>query len=417
MYRLLVVSLLVSLLVVGGVAAQDTPYYEDDVVLYGFVVDESGVGAVFADSQIKGVEMAIADLNENGGILGKEVQFIKQDSELNAERGANIARQFITEDNVDFLLGPTSSGVALAVSAIAEEEQRVVAFHTSNTVALTTTNGHPFMVQVVPHTTIEARAAALYAANTLGFTDFASIGPDYSFGRDSWNAFEPTLVENSEASIISEQWPALGEADLNPFITAIQTSGAEIVYSNLWGAQAVNFIQTGNDFDLFADVQAIGLFDTDFMKAFEDDPSALPEGLIGYARAPFYGIVDEDGNMTETIQAFVDEYLETYDAYPSDWAIMAYDAVMVLAEASELAGTTEGPAVATALDDLTWDSLRGELTVRACDHMANVGEYVGITAVSDEYPFPILTDVQFIPAEDVWYTCDEVAAFREEASN
>jgi branched-chain amino acid transport system substrate-binding protein len=405
------VALLLLTALVGGVVAQNTPYYEDDVVLYGFIVDESGIGAIFADSQVKGVEMAIADLNEAGGILGREVQFIRQDSELDAETGTNIARQFIAEDNVDFLLGPTSSGVALAVSEVARENERVIAFHTSNTKALTTTNGHDFMVQVVPHTTIEARAAALYAAANLDFTDYASIGPDYSFGRDSFEAFEPALTANSDAAVISQQWPALSEPDLTPFITAVQNSGAEILYSNAWGAQAVNILQTGNDFGLFEEIQMIGLFDTDFMKAFEGTTD-LPEGLYGYARAPFYGIVDENGEMTEAISAFVDEYVETYDAYPSDWAIMAYDAVMVLAEAAEVAGTTEGPAVAEALGGLTWDSLRGELTIRDCDHMANVGEYVGVTAYSDVYPFPILTDVEFVPAEDVWYTCEEVADFR-----
>lgn len=409
MYKQLIVFALLLVAFGAVVSAQDTPYYEDGEVIIGWVIDESGIGAVFADSQTKGVELAIEDLNAAGGILGQEVRVIRQDAELNAERGANIARQFVTEDNVDFLLGPTSSGVALAVSEVAREAERVVAFHTSNTRALTTTNGHDFMVQVVPHTTIEARAAALYMARNFDYAEVASIGPDYSFGRDSFEAFEPTLLANEDgAEVINQQWPALAETDLTPFISSLLNSNAEVIYSNLWGAQAVNFVQTANDFDLFADIPVVGLFDTDFMKAFTDDPDALPEGLVGYARAPFYGI------DTDAVRDFVDRYVERFDAYPSDWAIMAYDAVMALAAAAEVAGTTEGNAVAAALDDLTFMSLRGELTIRACDNMANVGEYVGVTAVSDEYPFPILVDVEFIPAEDVWYTCEEVEAFRAE---
>jgi branched-chain amino acid transport system substrate-binding protein len=407
---LLVLSFIIHL-TVGSVFAQEETTADcnaDDPVVFGFIVDNTGIGVIFAESQFKGIDMAMEDLNANGGILGRCAEYIWQDAALDASQAATLAEQFVLEDGVEFLVGGTSSGAALAITEVARENAVPVVFHTSNTVQLTTTHFHPYMVQVVPHTTIEARAAAAFAAQE-GFTVWASIGPDYAFGRDSFNAFQPHLVElNPDADIRTQQWPALGEADLGPYISAIQAFGPEAVYSSLWGDQLVNFITLAIDLGLFDDEVAIfGLLDTDVLKALGDE---LPEGIYGYARAPFYAI------DTPQMDDFNTRFFERYEEYPSDWAIMIYDGVFALAAAAEAADSTEGDAVATALDDLTFTALRGDLTIRACDHMANVGEYVGISSQESEYGIPILRDTTYVPAEDVWNTCEEIEAMRAEAA-
>lgn len=403
--QLLLLLIGALLMLSGSVFAQD-----DDPIVFGFVVDETGIGAIFAKSQLAGLDIAMDILNENGGILGREVTYIKQDSELDATKGATIAEQFVLEDGVDFLLGPTSSGVALAVTEIARENKIPIAFHTSNTVALSTTNWHPYMVQVVPHTSIESRAIAQYMADSSDLSMWATIGPDYSFGRDSFATFSERLLSAADgAEIITEQWPPLSDRDMTPYLTAIQANAPEALYGVLWGEQAVTFVQAAADFGLFDELEYAGLMDTDFMKGIGDE---LPEGLVGYARAPFYAI------DTPEMEEFVTRYVEANDEYPSDWGIMIYDAVMALAAAAEEAGSTDGDAIAEALgNDLTFTGLRGELTVRSCDHMANVGEYVGVSTQDSEYGFPILTDVQFIPAEDVWDSCEDIEAMREESDS
>ena len=399
--------LLLTIVVTANTLAQDDMDCDaDNPVVFGFVVDNSGVGVLFAQSQFKGIDMAMADLNANGGILGRCAEYIWQDAELNASQGATIAEQFVLENEVDFLIGPTSSSVALAVTEISRENGVPLAFHTSNSIQLSTTAFNPYAVQIMPHTSIETRAVAQVAAD-MGLADWATIGPDYAFGRDGFAAFQPRLTElNSDASIITEQWPALGEADLVPYLTAIEALGPEAIFSNLWGDQLVNFISLGEEFDLFSMVTFFGLMDTDVLKTMGED---LPEGLYGYSRAPFYAI------DTEQMDDFNTRFFETYEEYPSDWAILIYDAVMALAAAAESAGDVDGDAVSVALDDLTFTSLRGDLTIRACDHVANAGEYIGITTQDSEFGIPIMTDVTYVPAEDVWDSCEDIEAMRMEA--
>jgi branched-chain amino acid transport system substrate-binding protein len=166
----------------------------------------------------------------------------------------------------------------------------------------------------------------------------------------------------------------------------------------------VNFVSTADEFGLFEDMAFFGLFDLDFMNAMGAD---LPEGLYGYARAPFYAI------DTDQMRDFNERYFERYEVYPADWAILVYDGVHALAAAAEAAGSVDGDAVAVALDDLTFTALRGDLTVRACDHMTNAGEYIGMGTSESDYGVPIMTDVVYVPAEDVWDDCETIEALRE----
>jgi branched-chain amino acid transport system substrate-binding protein len=398
-----------AILMLLAVLVSLAPLAQDDVqpLKIGFVADQSGVGYLFSVSQIAGLEIALEEINEAGGILGRPVEVIIRDAQLKADVGATLARQMILEDGVELLLGPTSSSVALAVSAVAKEYKIPIAFHTSASFALTTTQGHPYVVQVIPNTTMEGRAAARYM-NELGFTQWAGIGPDYAYGRDLFAGFrDETLLLNEAASFLTEQWPALGERDLTPFISAVQAVAPEAIYTTLWGDQLVTFIQQAAPLGVLEDSALVALLDTDFLKAIGDE---LPEGVYGFSRAPFYAI------DTPQMAEFIEKHRAKMDGeYPSDWGILTYDAVYALKAAVELAGTTEGDAVAAAFDDLTFTSLRGELTIRACDHMANAPDYLGVATQDSPYGYPIMTDVIEIPAEEVWYTCEEVEALRAAA--
>ncbi len=384
----------------AGVTAQDAP----PPLKIGFVADQTGVGYLFAQSQLAGLQVAVNEINAAGGILGRRVEFIIRDAQLRADVGTTIARQMILEDGVELLLGPTSSSVALALAAVAQEYQIPLALHTSNSIALSTTGWNPYVVQVVPHTTIETRAAAQFMSE-LGYTDWGTIGPDYSFGRDGYASFTQRLLElTPNARIISEQWPPLAERDLTSYITALQAAAPEAVFGNLWGDQFVTFTNQAKQLGLFETTEYIGLMDLDYMRAIGED---IPENVYGYTRAPFYALEGER----------VDRFLAAYrrlagGQYPADWAVMMYDAVYALKAAVERAGTTEGEAVAAAFNGLEFESLRGTLTIRECDHMANVGAWVGRAGFVDEYPFPILIDPVFVPFDEVALTCEEVLATR-----
>jgi branched-chain amino acid transport system substrate-binding protein len=395
--KVLIVALSVFMLgawgFTGNAAAADT-------IKLGFVADISGVGASFYKSQKAAIDLFIEQTNAAGGVLGKKLEVIARDAQLKPDIGANVARELILSEKCDFLIGPTSSAVALAVTKVAKEFKKIVYFHTSNTEALTTTDFQPYMFQVVPNTGIEARGIALFLSDKP-YTKYSYIGPDYAYGQTQWASFKDELEKRKpDAKILEIVWVKLGETNYSPYIPTLMAKGPEVIFSSFWGGQLSGFIKQAIPYGLFKKATVTSLFDLDMLRAAGKD---MPEGLLGYARCPFYAVDNPQ------MAAFVKTYYEKNKEWPADWAIMAYDGLIALTEAIKKANSTDSDQVVKALEGLKFKSLRGERFIRPEDHMANVGIYVGTTTKDPKYTdFLIMKDVVEVPAEKVWLPVDEV---------
>lgn len=371
-----------------------------DTIRIGWTADMPGIGATFYASQKKAIELFIEEQNAAGGVLGKKLELVIRDSKLKPDVGATVARELILSEKCDFLIGPTSSGVALAVTKVAKEFKKIVYFHTSNTEKLTTTDYHPYMFQVVPNTGIEGRGITMFLSQKP-YKRYCFIGPDYAYAHTQWDSFKENLSKlNPDAQILEAVWTKLGETNYAPYIPTLIARNPEIIYTNLWGGGLSSFIKQAKPYGLFKKASITSLYDLDMLRATGSD---MPEGLLGYSRCPFYAV------NTEQMKAFVGKYNAKYNEWPSDWACMAYDGLIALTTAIEKAGSIDSDRVAKTLGGLKFDSLRGPRYIRAEDHMANMGLYVGYTAKDPKYKgFLILKDVVEVPAEKVWLSLDEV---------
>lgn len=393
-----------SVLTVLGLAAAGASMAADTIRL-GFVADISGIGATFYKSQRQAIDMFIEETNAAGGVLGKKLELVVRDSQLKPDIGANMARELILSEKCDFLIGPTSSAVALAVTKVAKEFKKIVYFHTSNAEALTTTDFQPFMFQVVPNTGIEGRGMAVALAKKPQ-KNFAYIGPDYAYGHDQEKAFAKRLLElKPDAKILETVWVKVGETNYSPYIPTLMAKSPDIMFSSLWGGGLSTFIKQAKPYDLFKKTAFSSLFDLDMLRATGKD---MPEGLLGYARCPFYAV------DTPQMKEFSKKYYDKYKEWPADWALMAYDGLIALTEAMKKSNSTDSEQVVKVIGGLKFKSLRGERFIRAEDHMANVGIYVGTTTKDSQYPdFLIMNDVVEVPAEQVWLSVEEVKKLQE----
>jgi branched-chain amino acid transport system substrate-binding protein len=371
-----------------------------DTIRIGWTADMPGVGATFYDSQKKALDLFFEETNAAGGVLGKKLELIIRDSKLMPDVGATEARELILSEKCEFLIGPTSSGVALAVTKVAKEFKKIIYFHTSNTEKLTTTDYQPYMFQVVPNTGIEGRGIAMFIAKSP-YKRISFIGPDYAYGHTQWDSFKEYLKKlKPDIQILNAVWPKQGESDFAPYIPALMAENPEVIYTNLWGGNLSSFIKQAKPYGLFKKASITSLYDLDLLRATGMD---MPEGLLGYARCPFYAIDVID------MKTFVKKYHDKYGEWPSDWACMAYDGMLALTTAIKKAKSAESIDVVKVLPGLKWDSLRGPRYLRDVDHQADVGIYVGYTGKDPKYDkFLILKKVVEVPAPDVWMPAAEV---------
>jgi branched-chain amino acid transport system substrate-binding protein len=392
------VAIVFTFLLMGGFASNNS--WAADTIRLGFVADISGVGATFYKSQKAAIDLFIEEANAAGGVLGKKLEVVVRDAQLKPDVGANVARELILSEKCDFLIGPTSSAVALAVTKVAKEFKKIIYFHTSNSEALTTTDFQPYMFQVVPSTIIEGRGCALFLSQKP-YKKYGFIGFDYAYGHAQFGAFKEELAKHKpEAQILEEVWVKLSETNYSPYIPTLMAKKPEAIFSSLWGGGLSTFIKQGTPYGLFKQSMLTSLFDLDLLRATGKD---MPEGLLGYARCPFYAVDNPE------MAAFIKKYQDKFNDWPADWAIMAYDGLIALTDAIKKANTIDSDAVVKALEGMHFKSLRGDRYIRAEDHMMNVGIYMGTTAKDPKYKdFLIMKDVVEVPAEKVWLSVEEV---------
>jgi branched-chain amino acid transport system substrate-binding protein len=155
---------------------------EKKTVKLGFVADITGPGFLIALSQKNALELGLEEMNSSGGLLGRRVELIMRDSQMKPELGARLTQELILKDKVDFLFGPTSPSVALAVSQVCKEQKKLLYLHSANIERLTTELGHRYVFSVIPNTFMEGQAVAAFLAKR-GFKKIMIIGPDLEYGR------------------------------------------------------------------------------------------------------------------------------------------------------------------------------------------------------------------------------------------
>lgn len=138
----------------------------ESTIRIGFPMPLSGPASVYGVPIIKGAEMAVAELNAKGGVLGRKLELLERDSKANADEAVRLARELIIKNSVDFLVGTLTSAEAPAVSTIAKENKIVFIAPTSKTVQLTSpANLHPYIFRLASNTDIDGRTGEIGRAH------------------------------------------------------------------------------------------------------------------------------------------------------------------------------------------------------------------------------------------------------------
>lgn len=388
------------------------PTQPPKTVKVAMVTSRTGPLNLLGLAGIEGAKIAVAELNASGGVLGHKVNLITRDDAGKPDVGAREARDAILNDDVAVILGPVSSDVLLAMSEVSREKKTILISHTANTERAFVQRGHRYIFSVVPNTFIEGSAMALYMAKRP-YRRYTVIGPDYELGHIQAEAFERKLIENREdVEIIERLWPKVGETDFTSYIATITAAKPDAVYSNLFGADLVEFTRQAKGLDLFNNLVFAALYDVETLQALGKD---VVEGVIGYDRGPFHII--RKLAPSERFEEFIRKYGAATNKYPSTWAINAYDAVTLWAKAVKRTNTFDTETVVDALEGLDMDSLRGPgRFIRRADHQANVGSYIGVVAWDPSFPdFAVWREAIYVPGDQVWRSEQEVIDLRARA--
>jgi len=369
-----------------------------DTIKIGFPIPLSGAAGVYGKPILAGAQMAVAEINANGSILGKKLEILARDSKANADEAVRLSRELIIKDGVDFLVGTLTSAEAPAVSTVAKENKIVFIAPASKSTILTDPQHiHPYIFRVASNTDVEGLAGATSMARWNDVKTVATIAPDYAYGRDSIAAFITALKKlRPDIQIVDQEWPKLGEPDFTAFITAQMGKKPDAIYCSLFAGDFVTFTKQATPLGYFKAIKN-RLIDGGEIGT-PDEAQALgsdyPYGIIGDSYDP----VLWSGNEPPAHKKYIEDLKTfTHAQYASGWSIVGYQSIYALAAGIKKAGSTGSDAVAKALLGLTWETPVGERTFSVKSHETFAPEYWGEMVKEAAYPFAVIKNPELLP--------------------
>ncbi|AUX32992.1 MULTISPECIES: ABC transporter substrate-binding protein [Sorangium] len=202
-------------------------------ILIGITADASGQYANSGDSDKRGIIMAIEEANAKGGVLGRPVKWVHMDTETTPATGSRVAERMIKQDKVAFLVGGVSSGVANAISQVAQKYGVIYLNTNSSSATEAGENCH--------------RVKFVWDANGSNFTQASAKGAieafgkrwllltnDYVWGHDTAKATKKVVTE-SGGEIIDEILVPQGTRDFSAILLKVQQKAPNVIAAAVGG--------------------------------------------------------------------------------------------------------------------------------------------------------------------------------------
>jgi branched-chain amino acid transport system substrate-binding protein len=387
---LVVLIFLVTIFIAGQAVAADTV---NIVVLDPL----SGTMKDLGDRTVWGVQFAVDETNAAGGLLGKQIKLIPEDTQMKADVAARKAIRAIMEDKAQFMIHLVSTAVAQALMDVAEKNKVIYTMLGVESDFLTGKNFNKYSFRTCFTTGNRARAYTEFF-KTKPWRKFYLINQDYAFGHAVADDFKKVITkEIPSVKIVGEDYAPFGQKDFGPYISKILASGAEIIFTGNYGIDLENLIKQGAEMGIKLPVR--------YATYFLDDDVQLPhtgQAAVGsFVNSTYLPTIDTPQNKA-FLERWHKKFKDTAHPWPAANLGYSYNGAMFLFEAIKKAKSFDPEAVIKAWEGMEYNSVVGKQIMRACDHQIMMPGPVGeIQAKSKIFPFPFADNPVMIPLDKV----------------
>ena len=350
----------------------------DDVIKVGILHSLSGTMAISETTVVDAEELAIEEINANGGVLGRQIVAVKEDGASDWPTFAEKAEKLIDQDEVAVVFGCWTSASRKAVLPVFEEKQHMLWYPVQYEGQECSQN--IFYTGAAPNQQIEP--AVDWLLENKG-TEFFLVGSDYVFPRTANNIIKEQLKANG-GTTVGEDYLPLGNAEVTPIINKIKQALPD-------GGVIFNSLNGDSNVALFKQMKSAGMGPDKYpvmsVSIAEEEVRQIgPEFLTGHYAAWNYFQTVESPENEKWVSDFKAKYGE--DRVTNDPMEAAYIMVYLWAQAVEKAGTTDIPAVREAAYGQTFDAPEGTVTMQPNHHISKT---VRIGEVRDDGLFEIVS--------------------------
>ncbi|MDQ2927900.1 MAG: ABC transporter substrate-binding protein [Pseudomonadota bacterium] len=392
-------SLAFALTLVGGVAV--LPAHADDTIKIGEMNSYKAQPA-FTDGYKKGWELAVEQVNDAGGVLGKKLEVISRDDNANPGDAVRVAEELVTREHVSLICGTFLSNIGLAVTDFAKQKKIFFLASEPLTDKITWQDGNRYTFRLRPNTYMQV-AMLVPEAVKLHKKRWAIIYPNYEYGQSAAATFKAMMKKaQPDVEFVAEQATPLGRIDAGPVTQALADARPDAIFNVLFGADLIKFVREGTSRDLFKGRKVVSLL-TGEPEYLEPLKSEAPVGWIvtGY---PYYGI------QTEDHKKFFLAYYRKYNEYPKLGSVVGYSMILSIADGLKRAKSTDTDKLIAAFSGMPVTTPFGKITYRASDHQSTMGAFVGTTSLAGDKG--VMTDYRYLDGADYLPSDAEVKKLR-----
>jgi len=297
----------------------------------------TGAQATFGQSNDRGVQLAVEEINAAGGVLGQPLRIITKDNQSKPGETSTVVRELITRNKVVALIGEVASGRSLEAAPIAQRSGIPMISPASTNEKVTEVGDHIFRVCFIDP--FQGTVCAKFARKNLGATKAAiltDVSKDYSMGLTK--SFRAEFTKEGGV-ITGEQSYSGGDKDFNAQLTAIKADNPQVIFLPAYYTEAPLIMRQARQLGITAP----------FVGGDGWDSPELIEVGGSSAEGNYFSNHFSEQSKDPRVVAFVDACRKKYKVDPDAMVALGYDSVYLLADAMKRAGTTDPAKVSAAL--------------------------------------------------------------------
>lgn len=328
---------------VMGLAAPSIVRAQTDPVVIAHLTPRTGFLGPMGEYAVMGVDLAVEHINAAGGIGGRMLEVVKEDS-VNPQTATTKAERLAERRDVALIMGEISSASALSISQVAARANKLFINTGANSDTLRgqDCNRHMFHVEVQNAMVVNAEGNYLLNNDMVKDKSWYILSADYAFGHDLRNGALAFLERHGGRTVGDDLIPT-DATDFSSYLLNIRAAAPDVLISNLAGTQTASFFKQYAEFGL--DIPLAG-FDYNTVIAW----AIGARDFQGTWPCVWTHQVKADGS-----QAFAQSFMEKYGRPADNQAYLDYMGLRVIADAIARVGGTDTEALISFLEDPATD--------------------------------------------------------------
>lgn len=362
----------------GGVQS-----YGSNPLIIGLQADLTGGLATYGYWHLKSARAAVDRVNAEGGIDGKKVELVYEDTKTDPATGSRKMRKLILQERADFVIGSQHSGVCLASLPISRQF-KVPYFPIGEATRITGSEGHQYVIRTNYSVKAHAQSGYRWVMENLG-TNWTVVYADYAMGQSALEEWSSGL-KSAGGNLVGQIPIPQGTDDFGPYLRKVDRERTEVLFIVLYGPDALACVRRTHEMGLDEDMERFG--NTGSVEALDVDfPGA--EGLWSITNYPRRaeqvpeGLGNYDGELRERV-GLTDEGKDPKSGKIVDashfW--VPWENIHFLSKAAQI-GDTESQNQSQFVKSLEGlhvsaspEHPQGEKYIRAVDHQGFHSQYI-----------------------------------------